>query len=193
MLFAAVDGEAKRLNLVARLAALRSSWFGSQAPTLIEIFGIRNGWMWMAAVYERRMFLTPHANVNSPTTLQAAEPPTPMLDEGDHHSPYLRKALKLAAAARARGDHPFGALLLDPVTGEVVAEGMNSVLTEGDCTGHVRGIGCWVLVASESRRVHNRQFPSLITTGRDQPGPPRVPHAPSGRAPALGPLQQRGA
>lgn len=54
------------------------------------------------------------------------------------HVLHLRQALQLAASARARGDHPFGALLFDPVAGTVVATGMNSVLTERDCTGHVR-------------------------------------------------------
>lgn len=62
-------------------------------------------------------------------------------DEAGKHAPHLRRALELAATARARGDHPFGALLLDPETGAVVCEGMNSVLTQRDCTGHVRTYG----------------------------------------------------
>lgn len=61
-------------------------------------------------------------------------------DAEARHAPYLRRSIELAAAARARGDHPFGALLFDPATGEVVAEGMNSVLTQRDCTGHVRSV-----------------------------------------------------
>ncbi|MFW0783305.1 nucleoside deaminase [Gordonia sp. CPCC 206044] len=48
---------------------------------------------------------------------------------------FLHHAIDLAAAARARGDHPFGALLVDP-DGEVVATALNSVDTDGDPTGH---------------------------------------------------------
>jgi tRNA(Arg) A34 adenosine deaminase TadA len=40
----------------------------------------------------------------------------------------------LAAAARAAGDHPFGALLL--VDGHVVAEAVNRVHSDGDLTAH---------------------------------------------------------
>lgn len=47
----------------------------------------------------------------------------------------LRRAIEIAAEARARGDHPFGALLADP-DGAIVLEAMNSVGTTGDRTGH---------------------------------------------------------
>jgi tRNA(Arg) A34 adenosine deaminase TadA len=48
---------------------------------------------------------------------------------------FIRSAIGLAEAARARGDHPFGALLVGP-DGEVLAEAMNTVGTTGDRTGH---------------------------------------------------------
>ncbi|MFS0732090.1 nucleoside deaminase [Microbacterium sp. 1P10UB] len=48
--------------------------------------------------------------------------------------PHLEHAVRLAAAARERGDHPFGAVLVTP-DGTVV-EAMNSVETERDPTGH---------------------------------------------------------
>lgn len=49
-------------------------------------------------------------------------------------SVHLERAVALARAARDRGDHPFGALL---VTGDgTVLEAMNSVVTEADPTGH---------------------------------------------------------
>lgn len=48
---------------------------------------------------------------------------------------FIRRSFELASAARARGDHPFGALLVGP-DGEVLAEAMNTVGTTGDRTGH---------------------------------------------------------
>jgi tRNA(Arg) A34 adenosine deaminase TadA len=47
---------------------------------------------------------------------------------------HLAHAVRLAQAARDRGDHPFGAIVVTP--GGVVVEGMNSVLTGSDPTGH---------------------------------------------------------
>jgi tRNA(Arg) A34 adenosine deaminase TadA/GNAT superfamily N-acetyltransferase len=46
----------------------------------------------------------------------------------------LVRANELAAAARAAGDHPFGALLL--VGDEIVAESVNRVNSDGDLTAH---------------------------------------------------------
>jgi tRNA(Arg) A34 adenosine deaminase TadA len=45
---------------------------------------------------------------------------------------YLLASIELA---RANGNHPFGALLLD-ADGNVVLEAENTVLTARDCTGH---------------------------------------------------------
>ncbi|MFG6402346.1 MULTISPECIES: nucleoside deaminase [unclassified Microbacterium] len=47
---------------------------------------------------------------------------------------YLDQAIALARAARDRGDHPFGAIVVTPAG--TIVEGMNSVLTEHDPTGH---------------------------------------------------------
>jgi tRNA(Arg) A34 adenosine deaminase TadA len=47
---------------------------------------------------------------------------------------HLEHAVSLAAAARLRGDHPFGAIVVAP-DGTVV-EGLNSVVTRRDPTGH---------------------------------------------------------
>lgn len=46
----------------------------------------------------------------------------------------IGRSFELAAAARAAGDHPFGALLL--VDGQVVAEAVNRVASESDLTAH---------------------------------------------------------
>ena len=48
---------------------------------------------------------------------------------------HLRRAIRLAEMARARGNHPFGALLVG-AGGELLAEAENSVVTERDCTAH---------------------------------------------------------
>ncbi|MBT0772999.1 nucleoside deaminase [Kineosporia sp. J2-2] len=61
--------------------------------------------------------------------------------ESDHTGTVLRfrplvlRAVELAGTARRRGDHPFGAVLLDP-HGEVLAEGLNGVVTTGDLRAH---------------------------------------------------------
>ena len=47
----------------------------------------------------------------------------------------LRRAVVLAAEARAAGDMPFGSLLAGP-DGDVLAEDRNTVLTEQDITAH---------------------------------------------------------
>jgi tRNA(Arg) A34 adenosine deaminase TadA len=48
---------------------------------------------------------------------------------------HLRKAIELAAAARAAGDMPYGSLLVGP-TGDALAEDHNTVVTERDITAH---------------------------------------------------------
>jgi tRNA(Arg) A34 adenosine deaminase TadA len=47
----------------------------------------------------------------------------------------LRRAIAVAAAARAHGNHPFGAILVDP-DGTILLEAENTVVTERDATGH---------------------------------------------------------
>ena len=51
------------------------------------------------------------------------------------HSVYIRHTFAIARTAREKGNHPFGALLVDP-EGRVLLEAENTVLTENDCTGH---------------------------------------------------------
>lgn len=48
---------------------------------------------------------------------------------------HLRRAIELAAEARATGDMPFGSLLVGP-DGEVLVEGRNTVVTANDITAH---------------------------------------------------------
>lgn len=47
----------------------------------------------------------------------------------------LRDAIAVSRRSRDNGQHPFGAVLVDP-TGTVVLESENSVPAEGDCTSH---------------------------------------------------------
>ena len=48
---------------------------------------------------------------------------------------HLRRALDLAREARERGNHPFGALLVD-AQGNIVLEAQNTVRTDRDVTAH---------------------------------------------------------
>ena len=48
---------------------------------------------------------------------------------------HLRRAIAVSVSARANGNHPFGATLVD-ATGAVVAEAENSVVTDSDVTAH---------------------------------------------------------
>ena len=48
---------------------------------------------------------------------------------------YIRYANKIALRARNRGNHPFGALLVDD-QGNVLLEGENTQVTDRDITGH---------------------------------------------------------
>ena len=50
------------------------------------------------------------------------------------HETWIAQAIELAAAARCRGDHPFGALLVVGTT--VVATARNAVNTDHDVTQH---------------------------------------------------------
>ncbi len=59
----------------------------------------------------------------------------------------LRRAIALAARARAHGNHPFGALLAGP-DGKVLAEAENKVVSEHDPTRHAE----MVLVSEVARR-----------------------------------------
>lgn len=47
----------------------------------------------------------------------------------------LRDAIAVSRRARDHGQHPFGAVLVDPA-GTVVLEAENSVPADGDCTAH---------------------------------------------------------
>ena len=79
-----------------------------------------------------------------PTTLTDA-------DEG-----FLREAIAASFTSRERGDHPFGATFVD-AAGNVLAEGLNSVVTTGDVTGHAE--------ANLVREIGLRLAPEVIAAG----------------------------
>ncbi len=51
------------------------------------------------------------------------------------HEHFLRLAIQQAREARKNGNHPFGAILVDP-EGQVLLSAQNSVTNDQDCTGH---------------------------------------------------------
>ena len=51
------------------------------------------------------------------------------------HLKYIRATIRLAEKSREKGNHPFGALLVD-AEGKLLLEAENTVVTEQDCTGH---------------------------------------------------------
>lgn len=48
---------------------------------------------------------------------------------------FTRASFEIARRARNKGNHPFGALLVDE-HGQIVIEAENTVVTSRDCTGH---------------------------------------------------------
>jgi tRNA(adenine34) deaminase len=54
----------------------------------------------------------------------------------DHDVRTMRIALELAQAAAAAGEAPIGAVVLDPATGEVLAQARNAPIARHDPTAH---------------------------------------------------------
>ncbi|MEM8859967.1 MAG: nucleoside deaminase [Chloroflexota bacterium] len=48
---------------------------------------------------------------------------------------FIRRAIEIANNAKNKGNHPFGALLVDG-QGNILLEAENTVVTDHDCTGH---------------------------------------------------------
>jgi len=61
-----------------------------------------------------------------------SESPDSRLLDNEHH---ILHSIEVARRARARGNHPFGAILVGP-DGKVLIEAENTVVTEHDRTGH---------------------------------------------------------
>jgi tRNA(Arg) A34 adenosine deaminase TadA len=70
----------------------------------------------------------------------------------------LRRAFEVARAARARGEHPFGALLAGP-NGAVLMEQANAYASEGrDMTAHAER-----LLATRASKAHPPEFLAACT------------------------------
>jgi tRNA(Arg) A34 adenosine deaminase TadA len=72
-----------------------------------------------------------------------SNPPTTPDDEA-----FLRRAFEVARRARARGNHPFGAILVGPA-GDVLIESENGYLPDRDATAHAER-----LLATRASRAH---------------------------------------
>lgn len=71
------------------------------------------------------------------------------------HTIYIRHSFEIARTARGKGNHPFGALLVDP-EGRVLLEAENTVVTENDCTGHAE---------TNLMRAASSRFPASFLAG----------------------------
>jgi tRNA(Arg) A34 adenosine deaminase TadA len=79
---------------------------------------------------------------------------------------HLRRCIELAAEARARGDDPFGSVLVGP-DGTVLAERANEVRTTGDVTAHPElALAAW---ASRHLTPAERAGSTMYTSGEHCP------------------------
>ncbi|MEY4448732.1 MAG: Guanine deaminase [Pseudomonadota bacterium] len=77
--------------------------------------------------------------------------PTEMkLSETD--ASYLRDAIRMSAVARARGNRPFGAVVISK-QGELLAEAYCNTTETGDCTGHAETTAVRMLSPKHSRSI----------------------------------------
>jgi tRNA(Arg) A34 adenosine deaminase TadA len=65
---------------------------------------------------------------------------------------YLRDAIRMSAVARARGNRPFGAVVISK-QGELLAEAYCNTTETGDCTGHAETTAIRMLSPNQSRAV----------------------------------------
>jgi tRNA(Arg) A34 adenosine deaminase TadA len=77
------------------------------------------------------------------------------MEQYDHN--LLRASFEIARKARAKGNHPFGALLVDE-QGQVLLEAENTVVTTSDCTGHAE-----INLIRKASERYDRQFLATCT------------------------------
>ena len=78
-----------------------------------------------------------------------------LMDE--HDIRFLRASFVVAQNARKKGNHPFGALLVDE-NGHIVMEAENTVVTANDCTGHAE-----TNLMRQVSSKHDREFLAKCT------------------------------
>jgi tRNA(Arg) A34 adenosine deaminase TadA len=79
--------------------------------------------------------------------------PVPKLD----HETFLRRSFDVARRARVHGNHPFGAILVNP-HGEVLMEVENGFMPERDMTGHAER-----LLATSASKTYEPDFLATCT------------------------------
>jgi tRNA(Arg) A34 adenosine deaminase TadA len=70
---------------------------------------------------------------------------------------FMRVAIDVARRARDKGNHPFGAVLVDE-QGHILMEAENTVVTERDCTGHAE-----TNLMRQASRKYDRDFLARCT------------------------------
>jgi tRNA(adenine34) deaminase len=70
----------------------------------------------------------------------------------DTDATYLRDAIRMSAVARARGNRPFGAVVISK-QGELLAEAFCNTTETGDCTGHAETTAVRMLSPKHARSV----------------------------------------
>ena len=73
--------------------------------------------------------------MNQPCSPAESGAPPPVPGESAHDLAWLRQAIQWAATARARGNRPFGAVIVSG-DGLLLAEAYCNTSESGDCTGH---------------------------------------------------------
>ncbi len=69
----------------------------------------------------------------------------------------MQHALALARQATEAGEVPVGAVIVDPVTGKIIAEGRNQPITQSDPTAHAEIIA----IRAAAARIGNYRLPGL--------------------------------
>jgi tRNA(Arg) A34 adenosine deaminase TadA len=80
-----------------------------------------------------------------------------MIADAQSHEAFLRRAFAVAARARAHGNHPFGAILVD-AAGAVLFEVENGFMPEHDGTAHAER-----LLATQACKAHDASFLAQCT------------------------------
>lgn len=70
----------------------------------------------------------------------------------DYDLRFIRVAIDIAQRARNKGNHPFGALLVDN-QGHILLKAENPIVTEKDCTGHAETNFMW-----QASKEYDRDF-----------------------------------
>ena len=74
----------------------------------------------------------------------------------EHHN-YIRIAIHLATQAKEKGNHPFGAVLVN-ASGELLLESENTVVSENDITGHAE-----LNLVKKAAQLYDKSFLATCT------------------------------